>query len=86
MTANPDQGWRIKPKPGTTLRRTEAGRFALPLEITFNGEHKADVEHVYTGDEIESIYAQMRELYAQGAMVPPAEDRRQLKADMGRFY
>ena len=94
MTANPNQGWRIAPKPGAELRRTEAGRFAMPMEITNDGRHVSDIEYVYTGAEIERLYRQMRELYTEGAPVPPAsppvwgpdEDRRALKAEMGRAF
>lgn len=85
MTANPNQGWRIAPAPGAVLRRTQSGRFALDMEITHDGEHKTTIEYVYTGQEIESLFGQMRRLYAEGAMVPPLEDRRALAAEMGQW-
>lgn len=92
MTANPNQGWRIAPRPGATLRRTEAGRFAMPMEITSNGTHVTDIEYVYTGAEIETLYRQMRALHADGVpLAPPPsegpdEDRWTLKAEMGRAF
>lgn len=84
MTSNPNQGWRIAPKPGGALRRTESGRFARTMEITHDGEHKSDVEYVYTGGEIESLYREMRALYAAG--VPTEPSRLDQKAEMGAFY
>jgi hypothetical protein len=86
VTANPNQGWRIDPKPGAKLRRTEAGRFSLAMEITNDGEHVSDVEHVYTGAELEALYSEMRQLYAEGMMIPPVEDRAAIKAEMGRVW
>lgn len=91
MTDNMDQGWRIMPKPGAELRRTEAGRFAIPLIVTFDGEQRSEIEYVYTGGQIEDLYRQMRALVAEGprhADRPEArrEDRRAQKAEMGAFY
>lgn len=91
MAEHTGQGWRIAPKPGAQLRRTEAGRFALPLIITFDGEQCSEIEYVYTGSQIEDLYRQMGELIAEGAPKRehyPAqrEDRRAQAAEMGAFY
>lgn len=90
MTDHTEQGWRITPKPGGQLRRTEAGRFALPLIITFDGEQRSEIEYVYTGAQIEDLYRQMGELIAEGPRLEPSaarrEDRRAQVAEMGAFY
>lgn len=95
MTANPRMGWRIAPKPGTRLYRTESGRFAMTMEITNDGKHVAEIEYVYTGAEIERLYRQMRDLYSEGiSKSPPGSangagadrySRRDLEIEMGQI-
>lgn len=89
MADHAEQGWRIAPKPGARLRRTEAGRFAHSLIITFDGEQRSEIECVYTGAQIEDLYRQLGELIAAGVPEPSPvrrEDRRTQAAEMGAFY
>lgn len=83
-TDHTDQGWRITPKPGGRLRRTEAGRFTIPMIVIFDGERRSEIDHVYTGGQIEDLYRQMCALLNAG--VPAREDRRAQEIEMGLFY
>lgn len=76
--------WKIEPADGQIrLRRTEAGRFALPMVAAFDGHPKSHIAPVFTGAQIEELYRQMRALIAQGPV--PVEDRAAIKADMGQW-
>lgn len=62
MTANPRQGVRVQ--RSAALRRTEAGRIALPLSVTRDGKHLADSELVMTCDAAAELYAQLGQALA----------------------
>ena len=59
MTANPAQGLRVERLSGRGLRRTEAGRIALPLWVLNNGEHVGDGALVLTQDEALALRAEL---------------------------
>lgn len=67
MTANPAQGVRIE-RLTRPVRRTEAGRIALPLWVLENGRHIGDGELVMTQDEATALFL---ELGAQLGELPP---------------
>lgn len=62
MTANPRQGVRVQRT--AALHRTEAGRIALPLSITDNGERLADSDLVMTCDAAAELYAELGQALA----------------------
>ncbi|MFI7009955.1 hypothetical protein [Streptomyces sp. NPDC050145] len=72
-TANPNQGVRIERLPGRALRRTGAGRVALPLWVVNDGLHVGDGELVMTFDEATHLYAELGRLLAE----QPDESRAQ---------
>ncbi|MFF9690213.1 hypothetical protein [Streptomyces sp. NPDC014623] len=63
VTANPRQGVRVQ--RSAALRRTEAGRIALPLSITQNGKRLADSELVMTCDAAAELYAELGRVLAE---------------------
>lgn len=88
MTTDPEQAWDIVPHNGrVNLELTEAGRFALPMDSIHNDEVLAHITIVLTGDQIETMYRQMRRLNSDdvasfGYQEP---ERRELKAQMGQW-
>ncbi|RPK76597.1 hypothetical protein EES45_22830 [Streptomyces sp. ADI97-07] len=62
MTANPRQGVRVQRSAG--LRRTAAGRIALPLSITRDGMRLGDAELVMTCDRAAELYAELGRVLA----------------------
>lgn len=61
MTANPAQGVRIERLTSSPLRRTEAGRIALPLWVLKDGRHVGDGDLVMTQDEATALFLELRE-------------------------
>ncbi|MFF7365602.1 hypothetical protein [Streptomyces sp. NPDC008125] len=57
VTANPRRGIRLRRT--TALRRTEAGRIALPLSIARDGTEIGDAELVLTVDETAALHAEL---------------------------
>lgn len=87
MTTNPEQAWDIVPHDGrVNLELTEAGRYALPMDSIHSGEVLAHIKVVFTGDQIEAMYRQMRQLHAADVAAFSHEDRAQQRADMGRVF
>ncbi|WP_256220748.1 hypothetical protein [Streptomyces sp. CC53] len=66
-TANPAKGIRIERWPAKGLRRTEAGRIALPLWVLRDGEHLGDGDLVMTHDEAAALYSQLGVLLAESS-------------------
>lgn len=67
-TANPAKGVRIERLPDRPLRRTGAGRVALPLWVLNDGVHVGDGELVMTHDDATALYAEL------GAFLTEAPD------------
>lgn len=63
VTANPRQGVRVQ--RSAALRRTEAGRMALPLSVTRDGNHLADSVLVMTCDDAAELYTQLGQALAE---------------------
>lgn len=59
MTANPRQGVRVQRSTDGGLRQTGAGRIALPLSVSRNGESVGDAELVMTCDGAAELYAEL---------------------------
>lgn len=68
MTANPSQGVRITRPAARPIRRTEAGRIALPLTVHQDGEHIGSGDLVLTQDQATALYL---ELGQQLGATPP---------------
>jgi hypothetical protein len=64
MTANPAQGVRIE-KSGA-LRRTEAGRIALPLSVDDNGERIGDGVLVMTYEDAVDLHSELGQVLTGG--------------------
>jgi hypothetical protein len=62
MTANPHQGVRIERIASRDVRRTQAGRIAVPLWVVKDGEHVGDGDLVLTHDEAAVLHAQLDRL------------------------
>ncbi|MCX4705633.1 hypothetical protein [Streptomyces sp. NBC_01373] len=74
LTANPAQGVRID-RVGD-LRRTAAGRLALPLSVSNNGSPICDGDLVMTNDEATALHAHLGRLLAES--IPPTATERSL--------
>ncbi|SDL43354.1 hypothetical protein [Streptomyces indicus] len=64
-TANPQQGVRIERLPDRPLRRTGAGRVALPLWVLNDGVHIGDGDLVLTFDEATALHAELGRLLVE---------------------
>lgn len=73
LTSNPAQGVRIERQGGSrrSVRRTEAGRIALPLWVLNNGRHVGDGALVMTQDDARELF---RELCEQLGVTPPVDE------------
>ncbi|GAB2806380.1 hypothetical protein GCM10027091_43230 [Streptomyces daliensis] len=60
MTANPAQGVRIERLSRRPLRRTQAGRIALPLWVLKDGKHVGDGDLVMTQDEATELLLELQ--------------------------
>jgi hypothetical protein len=74
LTANPAQGVRIE-RQGE-LRRTAAGRLALPLSISNDGSLIGVGDLVMTNDEAATLYAHLGRLLAAESFPPTTPDGR----------
>jgi hypothetical protein len=72
VTANPAQGVRIN--RNGSLRRTAAGRIALPLAVGKDGEAIGTGDLVLTNASAEALHAELGRLLAES--VPPATPER----------
>ncbi|MFF1756114.1 hypothetical protein [Streptomyces sp. NPDC058266] len=64
-TANPQQGVRIERLPDRPLRRTGAGRVALPLWVLNDGVHVGDGDLVLTFDEATALHSELGRLLVE---------------------
>lgn len=64
-TANPQQGVRIERLPDRPIRRTGAGRVALPLWVLNDGVHVGDGDLVLTFDEATNLHAELGRLLVE---------------------
>ncbi|MGW7197563.1 hypothetical protein [Streptomyces chryseus] len=67
MTANPSQGVRID--RNGQLRRTAAGRIAIPLNVGKNGDPVGEGDLVLTNAAAEMLHAELGRLLAES--IPP---------------
>ncbi len=72
MTANPSQGVRIDRATNGGLRRTEAGRIALPLSVGNNGHLIGEGDLVMTHDEAVALHGELGRLLA-GSLTPATD-------------
>lgn len=68
MTANPSQGVRID-RSGP-LRRTAAGRIAIPLTVGKNGDRVGEGDLVLTFDSAAALYADLGRVLAESTTPP----------------
>ncbi|MFF1498723.1 hypothetical protein ACFVZR_02300 [Streptomyces sp. NPDC058316] len=73
LTANPSQGVRIH-RAATPLRRTEAGRIALPLTVGNNGTPLGDAELVLTYDDAAELYAELGRMLVDAILTADGTD------------
>ncbi|MGH3343481.1 MAG: hypothetical protein ACRDPK_11505 [Carbonactinosporaceae bacterium] len=59
---SPATGLRIERLPNRDLRRSGAGRIALPLWVLIDGKHLGDGELVMTIDEAAALHTQLGHL------------------------
>jgi hypothetical protein len=54
-------GWRLERIPGLAVHHTQAGRLAIPLELTRHGESEThSALFVLTADEAQTLYDELR--------------------------
>lgn len=70
MTANPSQGVRIN-RIGA-LRRTAAGRIAMPLTVGKDGDRVGEGDLVLTFDSAAALYAELGRVLAEPSTSPTA--------------
>ncbi|MFE9810724.1 hypothetical protein [Streptomyces sp. NPDC005548] len=73
MTANPSQGVRID-RTGP-LRRTAAGRVAIPLAVGKNGERVGEGDLVLTNAAAELLQAELSRLLAESTPPTTSDER-----------
>ena len=72
MTANPSQGVRID--RNGSLRRTAAGRIAIPLTVGKNGDRVGEGDLVLTNADAETLHAELGRLLVES--IPPTTPER----------
>ena len=73
MTANPAQGVRID-RSGL-LRRTAAGRIAIPLTVGKNGDPIGEGDLVLTIASAADLYAELGRMLAESMSLTPPTDQ-----------